>query len=141
MRLLLPESILVGHLFPRPHFRKRLTIQEALRHPWITVRGMVMSSSGQEIPLLPLGLAVAVRYNQLLRGRCLILGTGQGSSEGPCLFKRGHAGSVLECLPRLHEAVQSTRAPQKQTKANKIGLCCLKFAFRGFREPVHHRRR
>lgn len=102
-----PGSVFMGHLFSSS------SLQETAYHPRGSQtsldhgKGMVMSSSEQEGPLLPPGLAVAVGYNQLLRGLCLILGIGQGSSEGPCLFRRGCAGSILESLPRLHEAMQS----------------------------------
>lgn len=80
-------------------------------------KGMVLSSSEQEVPLLPPGLAVAGRYKQLLGGLCLISGTRQGSSEGLGLFKWRYAGSVLERLPHTHEAVQSIKSTTKTDKS------------------------
>lgn len=75
-----------------------------------------MNASEQEVPLLPPELAVAVKYEWLLRGLCLILGAGQGSSKGLRLFKWGYTGSVLEHLPRSLEAVSFI---QSITKSNK----------------------
>lgn len=75
-----------------------------------------MNASEQEVALLLPELAVAVKYKWLLRGLCLILGAGQGSSKGLCLFKWGCTGSVLEHLPRLLEAVSFI---QSITKPNK----------------------
>lgn len=95
------------------HLSSPSSLQETAYHPRGSQtsldhgKGMVMSPSEQEVPLLLPGLAVAVGYNQLLRGLCLNSGTSQGSSEGQCLFRWGCAGSVLESLPSLHEAVQS----------------------------------
>lgn len=75
-----------------------------------------MNPSEQEVTLLPPGLAVTVKYKWLLRNLCLISGTGQGPSKGRCLFKWASTGLVLECLPRLHEAMSSTQSTTKRNK-------------------------